>query len=99
MPEMTVFLHFYSIEDVGREAEVAAGGLQPAEAARPLEVGDGGHAGQARQRDAVEVKLSFLRHRQKRPNMQIVCPWQPFQPGACTKKLFYNHNLRIFIIS
>jgi hypothetical protein len=55
-------LHFYSIEDVRREAEVVAGGLQQAEAARPLEVGDGGHAGQAGQRDAVEVKPSFLRH-------------------------------------
>ncbi len=55
-------MHFYSIEDVRREAEVVAGGLQQAEAARPLEVGDGGHAGQAGQRDAVEVKPSFLRH-------------------------------------
>ncbi len=54
---------FFSLKDGRGKAEVADRRLRPDEATHPLEVGDGGHGGQAGQRDAVQVVAAARRAR------------------------------------
>ncbi len=64
----------FSLKNGGGQAEDLIGGVRPAEAEDPLEVGGGGDAGQAVQRHAVQVVATAR------------CPCSPQSSTLCVSR-------------
>ena len=75
-------MHFYSIENVRGQASAVAGRVPEAEAAGLVEVGDRGDAGQAGQRDAVQVAAATRRPCSSECSTLRVSRWPVQQPGG-----------------
>ena len=67
--------HFYSIKNVRGKTKASIGSFQQAEAACPVEVGDWVHAGQAGQRDAVQM-VAAARCPSPSQSPTVCVPWR-----------------------